>query len=473
MGVRQAFVKLTPNRCLRIIEIRPDSDDWLKEYLNRNRDHFLKANTSISIKNSQKDMDNSQDLELSSCISGPPQHDMSALSAEYSSRGTVEEKHCNPSKKALKPNSDSVSSSASTQRRSVSTKRCSVLLDDISDLFAPDPMTYKVKSVNSKLNGSIKSTSTVARPSMTPSKVVTTSNNKVTESSCLALKSPDTKTLQKAFPVVPLIYTPEVVLKPSSGSVSCPASKRRRSASTSRCFVPCDDISDLFTPDPLTYKVKSANPNLDGSIKCTPTEACPSFSPLSEPVTTSSNQVAESSNVRIESPDTRPPLKASPVVPLIFSPMVVLERIQVETTVGQPNTETVKSTEKRMSNPNVSACALESDTMQKVSPVHCSETPPQENQADKESEQQRSEDPLDMELDLDLRFALDWDPSQSSNSSEEEEALFSLHEMMNPVKQPLDTPEEEPPPESSTHGYHSKSKTVSSSRPKYFFTFSG
>lgn len=358
MGVRQAFIKLTPNRCVEIIEVRPDSDDnWLKEYLNRNRDNCLNPtlNTSFSIKNSPKGMDNPQHQGLNSCMSGPPQHDMSVLSAKYSSRGTVEEKHSNPSRKASKPSSGSVSSSASAQRRSASTRRCSVLLDD---------------------------------------------------------------------------------------------------------------ISDLFTPDPLIYRVKSANPNLDGGIKSSPVEACPSLT-LSKPLTATNNKVAESSNVRIENRDTGSSRKASPVVPLIFSPVVILERIQVETKVGQPKTESVKSTEKRMLNASVSACASESDTMRKVSPIQYSETPPQENQAGEESKQQRTAYPLDMELDLDLRFALDWDPSQSSNSSEEEEkedeeeALFSLQEMMNPAKQPLVTTEKELSPEPSTHGYQSESETVS------------
>lgn len=357
-GVRQAYVTLTPNRCIALIEVRPDSDDgWLKEFLSQNRDHCLKAGTPFSIKNSQKDMGNSQQLGLSSCISGPPQHNTSVLSANYSSRGNVvEEKYCDPSETASKPN---------------------------------------------------------------------------------------------------------------SGSISCPASKRRRCASTRRCSVLLDDISDLFTPDPLTYKVKSANPKLNGSIKSTSTEACPSMT-SSKPVTTSNNKVTGSSNLRIESPDSRSLQKASPVLPLIFSPVVVLKRIHVETTVAQSNTETVKSMEL---NPNLSTCTSESDTIQKVSPVHCSETPPQENQAYEKSKQQRNEDPLDVELDLDLRFALDLDLSQSSNSSEEEEeeALFSLHEIMNPATRPLDTPEKEPPPEPSTHGYHSESKTVSSSRQKYFF----
>lgn len=351
MGVQQAFIKLTPNSCL-ALEFRPDSDDgWLKEYLNQNRDNCLKADTLFPIKNSQKDMGDSQQLELSSCISGPPQHNMSVLFPKYSSKGNmVEEKHCNPSKMASKPNSGS-SSCPPSKQRSASTKRCSVHLDDISDLFTPDPLTYKVKSVNPKLNGSIKSTFTDARPSMISFKPVTTSNNKVTTSS----------------------------------------------------------------------------------------------------------------NLRKESPDTRSLQKASPVLPLIFSPIVVLKRIHVETTVGQLNTKTVKSAEKRLLNPNVSACNSEADTIQKVSPVHCSETPSQENQACEESKQQRSEDPLDMELDLDLRFALEMNVSQSSNSSEEEEeeALFSLHEMMNPATQPLDRPEKGPPSEPSTHEYHSKSKMAS------------
>lgn len=237
--------------------------------------------------------------------------------------------------------------------------------------------------------------------------------------------------------------------------------------------MPLDDASDLFTPDPLTYKVKSATAKLNESIKSTDTEACPSMTSF-KPVTTSNNKVTGSSDLRIESPDTTSLQKDPPVLPLIFSPKVVLKRIHVETTVGQPNTETVKSTAKLMSNPNVLTCTSVSDKMQKVSPVHFSETPRQENQASGESKQQKNEDPLDVELDLDLRFALDWDLRQSSSSSsEEEEALFSLHEMMNPATQPLDTPEKKPPPEPSTHGYHSESKMVSSSRQKYILTFSG
>lgn len=350
VGVRQAFIKLTPNSCI-ALEVPPLSDDgWLKEYLNQNRDNCLKADTLSPIKNFQKDMGDSQQLELSSCISDPPQYNMPVLSAKYSSRGNVvEEKHCNPSKTASKPN---------------------------------------------------------------------------------------------------------------SGSVTCPPSKQR-SSSTKRCSVHLDDISDLFRPDPLTYNVNSANPKLNGSVKSTSADACPSMT-SSKPVTTSNNKVTGSSNLREESPDTRSLQKASPVLPPI-SPMVVLKRICVETTVGQLNPETVKSTEKRLLNPNVSTCTSESDTIQKVSPVHCSETPSQENQACEESKQQGSEDPLDMELDLDLRFALDLGVSQSSNSSEEEEeeALFSLHEIMNPATQPLDRPEKETPSEPSTHGYHSESKTVS------------
>lgn len=357
IGVRQAFIKLTSNRGLALIEVKPDSDDaWLKEFLGQNRDNCLKADNLFSSKNPQKDMGNSQQLGLSSCIPGPLQHFTSVLSAKRSSKSNiVEEKHFNPSITASKPN-------------------------------------------------------------------------------CV--------------------------------SISCPASKRRTAAAR-RCSVPPDDINDLFTPDPLTYKVKSANPKMNGSIKSTPTEARPSMT-SSKPVTTSNNKVTGTTNLRTERPDTRSLPKASAVLPLNFSPMVVLKRIPVETTISQPNTETFQSTEKRMLNPNLSTCSSESDTIPKVSPVYCPETP-QENQACEGSKQQRSEDPLDVELDIDLRFALDLDVSQSSSSSSEEETLFSLHEMMNPITQPVDAPEKQPLPEPTTHGCQSKFKTVSSSGSLCFF----
>lgn len=350
VGVRQAFIKLISNRCI-LLGVKPDSaDGLLKEVLHRNRDHCPKTDTSFSIRNSQKV--DSQHLGLSSCISGPPQQRTAVLSAKNSSRANVvEEKRCTPPKMASKPN---------------------------------------------------------------------------------------------------------------SGSITCPPSKRRRSASTRRRSELLDDISDLFTPDSLTYKVKSENPKLNGSSKSTSTDTRPS-AVSSKPVTTSTNQITGSSNLRVESPDTR----STPVLPL-SSPVVVLKRIHVETTVGQPDTEAVQSREKQTLNSDVTSCASEVCTIQKVSPVACSETPPQENQACEEGKQQESEDPLDVELDLDLRFALDLDLS-SHSSQEEEDTLFSFHDMMNPATRPRDAPEKEHPPEPSTQGCPSESKTVSSSRQKHFF----
>lgn len=354
VGVRQAFIKLISNRCIALLGVRPDSaDGLLKEFLNRNRDHCPKTDTSFSIRNSEKVVGDSQHLGLSSCISGPPQQSTSVLSAKYSSRANVvEEKRCTPTKMASKP---------------------------------------------------------------------------------------------------------------SSGSITCPPSKRRRSASTRRCSELLDDISDLFTPDSLTYKVKSENPKLNGSIKSTSTDTRHSTI-SSKPVTTSTNQVTGSSNLRVESPDTG----STPVLPLT-SPVVVLKRIHVETTVGQPDTEAVKSPEKRTLNSDMSSRTSEVGTIQKVSPVHCSESPPQENQACEESKQQESEDPLDVELDLDLRFALDLDLSSNSSQEEEEDTLFSFHDMVNPATRPRDAPKKEHPPEPNTQGYPSESKTVCSSRQRHFF----
>ncbi|XP_029691341.1 SMC5-SMC6 complex localization factor protein 2 isoform X1 [Takifugu rubripes] len=340
VGVLQAVIRLTPNKCISLLEIGPNSDNGCMAELNSpETDHSGKANTSFSIKNSQKDTGSAQQLESSRSHSSGPQHNAS-VSAKNSGRGNVVgETRCNSAK------------TASKQKTSVSSRRSSGPPDDIGDLFTPDPLTYVAIPPTPKSNGTInKSSSTVARPVTSP-KPVSISNNKVTGNLKIRKESPGTGSRQKASPLIP------------QSSSSC------------------------------------VGLGLDS-----------------------------------------------------------LKQMHVENTVEQESTEIVYSTEKQMSNLDVTTCTAESDTILEASPAHCSQTPPQENQADRES----NEYPLDVELNRDLQFALGLDLSQSSNSSEEE-VLLSLDEMMNCAAKPLDTQEKENSSEPSAHGHPSQSKTVSSS----------
>lgn len=352
MGVLKALIRLTPNECLSLLEIRPNSDNGcMAECKGPETDRSVKANTSFSIKNSQKDTGSAQQLGLSSYSSDPPQNNVS-VSAKNSGRdNVVGETHCNSAKTASKLNSGALNCPASKQK----TRRSSVPPDDIGDLFTPDPLTYVVIPPNPKLNGTInKSSSTVARPVTSP-KPVSISNNKVKGNLKIRKESPGTGSLQKASPLIP---------QSSSSSVGL---------------------------------------GLDR-----------------------------------------------------------LKQMHVENTVEQESMEIVYSTEKQMSNLDATTCTAESDTILEASPAHCSQTPPQENQADGESNPPSNEYPLDVELNRDLQFALGLDLSQSSNSSEEE-VLLSLDEMMNCATKPLDTQEKENCSEPSTHGHPSQSETVSSS----------
>lgn len=346
MGVLQALIRLTPNKCISLLEVRQNSDNTcMAECEGPETDHSVKANTSFSIKNSQKDIGSAQQLGSSSYSSGP-----ASVSAKNSGRGNdVGETCCNSAKTA------------------------------------------------SKLN---------------------------------------------------------------SGALNCPASKQK----TRRSSVPPDDIGDLFTPDPLTFVAMPLNPKLNGTInKSSSTVACPVTSP--KPVSISNNKVKENLKIRKESPGTGSLRKASPLVPQSSSSSVGLDglkQMHVENTVERKSMEIVYSTEKRMSNLDATTCTAESDTILEASPADCSQTPPQENQADRESNPQSNEYPLDVELNRDLQFALGLDLSQSSNSSEEE-VLLSLDELMNCATKPLDTQEKENCSEPRTHGHPSQSKTVSSS----------
>lgn len=343
MGVLQALMRLTPNKCISLFEIRPNSDNGcMAELKGPETDHPVKANASFSVKNSQ-DTGSAQQLGSSSDSSGSPQHNAS-VSAKNSGRGNVVgETRCNAAK------------TASKQKTGVSSRRSSVTPDDIGDLFTPDPLTYVVIAANPKLNGTInKSSSTVARPVTSP-KPVSISNNKVTGNLKIRKESPGTESQQKA---------PSLMPQSSSSSVGL------------------------------------------GSHR--------------------------------------------------------LKQMHVENTAKQESTEIVCSTEKQMSNLDATTCTAECGTILEASPAHCSQTPPQENRADGESNPQSNEYPLDVELNRDLQFALGLDLSQSSNSSEEE-VLMSLDEMMNCATKTLDTQEKETCSEPSTHGHPSQSKTVSSS----------
>lgn len=354
--MQKALIRLTPIRCIPLLEVRPDSDDrCMEECTGREKDHSVKANTSCSIKNSQKDAGCSQQLVSSSYTSGHMQHNASASSANSSGRGNVAgQTHCNSAKTASIPN---------------------------------------------------------------------------------------------------------------SGALSCPASKQKISVVSRRSSVPPDDVGDLFTPDPLTSVVKPANPALNGTIiKSSSTDACPITS--SKPV--SNNKVTDDLNLRKESPGTGSLRKASPLTPQSSSSSVGFEldglnEMHVESTDGQKKTPFLLG--KQMSNLDVTTRTAESDTISEASPARCFQTPPQENQADGESNPQTIEYPLDAELDQDLQFALGLDLSQSSNSSEEE-VLLSLDEMMKCGTQKKETC-------AVSHGPPSQSKTASSSAQMCYSTFSG
>lgn len=270
--------------------------------------------------------------------------------------------------------------------------------------------------------------------------------------------------------------------KPNSGSLNCRTPEKKRTACLRRPAAIPDDISDLFTPDPITYVItpntKPAKPKANSEvIKSSTTEK----TSLSASVASSSNRDMGSLTHKAENTVTGSPQLVGTTDsslsmahhPQMSLPSVTLERIRMEdltsyntfqngsksmSSDGQLQNQCVEADENQTSLHNVRPRTSETGTTQKTCRSHCSPTPSQESQASSVDEKQvNQEDPLDAELHLDLRIGLDLNLSQSSSSSEEEQ-LLSLQEMMEcatPVKGSFSEP--------STPGHHcSLSKTVRS-----------
>lgn len=272
--------------------------------------------------------------------------------------------------------------------------------------------------------------------------------------------------------------------KPSSGHPSCSAVNRKR-ITPRRPVKISNDEDALFTPDPMTYVVSSANKttklNKDqGTIKSSTCEKS-----LFSTVTTSSTPFSGSScqksqNATATEPSHSVDAKDFSATLKHFLPTVDLVRVKPavkstekltskegdiknDASVKKLKEKSVKSDEKCTSvRPNnVRSHTLDSDmAASKQTSTSCSQSPPLERQASEGgSKQIQDDDPIDMELGL--SFALDLDLTQSSHSSEEEQ-LLSLQEMMQRVAKPPDTPEKGAYSEPSTPGRRNcQSKIVS------------
>ncbi|KAM6997268.1 SMC5-SMC6 complex localization factor protein 2 [Tautogolabrus adspersus] len=245
-------------------------------------------------------------------------------------------------------------------------------------------------------------------------------------------------------------FTPKPTSKPNSGSLSCSAVKRSKTAHSRRPVAIPNDIDDLFTPDPMTYVVspshKSSKPNIDGGA----------IRPSASEKSFTGTMCRKIQNVKITSSPHAGDANLSsqaPGHPLSFLPTVTLMRVNLEN-LRPPHSKatelkndhiTFSSRQKHTTyhSNNVRACTLETDPgASGHSSTHpCVQSPLLERQASGEGRQQVNDvDPVDVELDLDLSLALDMDLTQSSQSSEEEQ-LLSLQEMMERATKPPDTPE--------------------------------
>ncbi|XP_029926604.1 SMC5-SMC6 complex localization factor protein 2 isoform X2 [Myripristis murdjan] len=274
---------------------------------------------------------------------------------------------------------------------------------------------------------------------------------------------------------------PKPAIKPNSEK-----SKNRSARSRKPRIIP-DDISDLFTPDPLTYVVKPSKTNIErGENKSlAKSKGCPSSTVTSSSTQNSDSTVPHSHfahDVKISS--------ISPVLyPEIYTPTVILERVKLENMfpskdtghknssisssgrrISAENVKTDQSCKSSLSPKNVRKCTFEEDTAtSKHTPAsHCSSPVPLVTQEGEGSGKQvHEEDPLDVELDLDLSLELDLDLTQSSQSSEDEQ-LLSLQEMMKHFTKPPVTPEKGALSEPSTPGqpsYQSKPPVQSTTKP--------
>ncbi|XP_059215941.1 SMC5-SMC6 complex localization factor protein 2 isoform X2 [Centropristis striata] len=269
--------------------------------------------------------------------------------------------------------------------------------------------------------------------------------------------------------------TPKPASKTNTGSLSCrPVERNKTNRSRKPVAIP-NDINDLFTPDPKTYIIsnghKTVKPKMEGLKSPTSEKSC---SPST--LTSSSTPVTGSSCHKNGSPhtvDTKVSISSSTHHPPISMPTITLERVKLEKLKSIPfktnylknspitssdrqlQDDGAKSDEKRSSLLHNSLRRCTSETGSTTSSSHCSQSPLLERQSSEGRRKPVSEeDPIDVELDLGLSFALDMDLTQSSQSSEDEQ-LLSLHEMMERVTKPPDTPEKGAFSEPSTPGHHS------------------
>uniref|UniRef100_UPI0037E7ED13 SMC5-SMC6 complex localization factor protein 2 isoform X2 n=1 Tax=Semicossyphus pulcher TaxID=241346 RepID=UPI0037E7ED13 len=277
--------------------------------------------------------------------------------------------------------------------------------------------------------------------------------------------------------------TPKQTSRPNSDSLSCHTEKRSKSAHSRRPDAIIDDISDLFTPDPIVCPShKTSKPKINEGETKSSTSGNSSSTVTSSGTAVTGSMCRKTQNVTISgSPhagDTNTSSLSSqdPGHKQISLPNVSLKRVNLEN-LGTPcskdteaknspitfsdmqlKVESVKSNEKHSPLPpnNVKPCTLKAASGKSTHP--CVQSP-RERTTSGGDKQQVNEDPIDVELDFDLRFALDLDLTQSSVSSEDEQ-LISWQEIMEPVPKIPDTPEKGAFSEPSTPGHHScKSKT--------------
>ncbi|XP_072247089.1 SMC5-SMC6 complex localization factor protein 2 isoform X2 [Leuresthes tenuis] len=252
--------------------------------------------------------------------------------------------------------------------------------------------------------------------------------------------------------------TSKLTSKSNLGSPNCHTVERNKAARVRRSIP--DDISDLFTPDPMTYVVspvrKTAKLKIEGEEIKSPTSEKGSTPGLGDSTPSSGSSLHKTPQATVkESPNAMSSSAPSSPACSPVAKCVKLERSRhsskdkglridpIASSGRQLKDENVKPDEKRrpLLSSSVNPLGADAAVSEQTSSSRCTRPLPPERQANEGSRKEvNEEDPIDVEVDLGLSIAYDVDLTQSSDSSEEEQ-LISLKEMMERVTKPPDTPE--------------------------------
>lgn len=204
MGAKQAYINSTQSHTVKLIELRSPSklgEECLKKRREEN-DKREKSSSVLSSEVPQKDAGSSPHVQLGSHHSGHSNRSTPVLPVKTLSKGNQVEESRKPDSSTPRPASKSNSGSPSCRtverNKTVRPRRPVAILNDIDELFTPDPMTYVVspvhKTAKPKINGGIKSPiSEKCSPS-----TVTSSSTPVTGSSCRKTQNFEMSSLSSA-----------------------------------------------------------------------------------------------------------------------------------------------------------------------------------------------------------------------------------------------------------------------------------